>query len=68
MSELTSCNYCDLLQIKSRAKAEGKIVVLRPAKKEDEYYIGGTDCIVIDKDGKENKAAWFMEISNHCVC
>ena len=62
MSELTPCNYCTLEGIKRRNK--GKKVKLRPAKKEDKYFLGGYDVYI---DG-EKSGAWFMEVSDRCVC
>ena len=59
MSELTPCNYCTYKGIKERCKKEGKKVKLVSSKE-----IPGWRAVKIE--GKE--VAWFMEITNHCVC
>lgn len=58
MSDLTRCNYCDLLVIKSFAKEENKKVKLKANKEH-----GGID-VFVDK----KFVAWFMELTDHCVC
>ena len=67
MSELTRCNYCTLKIIKARAKKERKPVKVVSAKYEGELEqfssMGGLDVLV---DGE--KVAWFMAVSDHCVC
>jgi hypothetical protein len=82
MSELTSCNYCNLARIKGRAKKVGKKVVLKESK-----FMGGTDVFVVPEyftlpDYKEPNeelpngcevyqkyhASWMMGISKQCCC
>ncbi len=66
MSELTSCNYCNLKRIKARARKEHKKVEIKFASYEgiEEYKaMGGVDVFL---DGKE--VAWFMELPDHCCC
>ena len=73
MSELTSCNYCRLKRIKERAKEERKRVTLMPS-----VFMGGTEVYVhskhvnirklSDKDKKQHKSAWMMEIPDRCCC
>lgn len=70
MSELTQCNYCSLKNIKRHAKREGKVVTLRPAKRE-KYYMGGLDVFVHPKGvvpTQKHFKAWFMELGNSCCC
>jgi hypothetical protein len=72
MSELTTCNYCNLQGIRCRAKKEKKKVTLIPAMG------GGTDVFVHPKNicirelslqkRKDYFTAWLMEISDRCVC
>jgi hypothetical protein len=74
MSELTSCCYCSLQFIRTRAREEGKRVFLRPG------MMGGTDVfavakgekldISVDKKGNHGKQwrAWMMELTDSCVC
>lgn len=56
MSELTRCCCCVYEDIKHRALEEDKDVTL---KRED----GG---IAVYVDGEFS--AWFMELTDHCVC
>lgn len=65
MSELTRCNYCTLKDIKRKAKKEGKKVIVKRGKHnfEDSFMGPGIDVFIDDK-----KTAWFMELTNHCVC
>jgi len=58
MSELTSCNYCTLQDIKSRAKQKGEKVRVVPNGRH-----GGVDIKVGDR-----QAAWFMELTKYCCC
>jgi len=57
MSELTSCNYCTLQGIKSRAKENGEKVKVVPSRH------GGVDVKVNDR-----QVAWFMELTTYCCC
>lgn len=61
MSELTSCNYCDLQAIKRRARAEGKTVTI---KSEPFHTWSSGKRILVD--GKE--VAWMAKIPEHCCC
>jgi hypothetical protein len=63
MSELTICNYCKLKLLKLKYKADGKKVTLKPAKREDKYFLGGVDIFV---DGE--KVGWMMKIPSSCEC
>jgi len=67
MSELTSCNYCNLKRIKARAKNEHKKVKVVPVsyggKLKTFSYMGGVDVLIDNK-----KVAWFMELPDHCCC
>lgn len=70
MSELTTCNYCTLLDIRRDAKKSGMQVTTIPSEH------GGVDICVHPKDVKISTQAdrdkyfrcWFMEVSSSCVC
>lgn len=59
MSELTTCNYCTLQDIKRRADERGATVSLS----KDEY--GWT---VVQCSDKSKPSAWLMKLTDHCVC
>ena len=66
MSELTSCNYCNLKKIKVNAKREHKKVKIKrsPQVGTERYEnMGGVDVFVNGKN-----VAWFMELPDHCCC
>jgi len=65
MSELTPCNYCNLRWIRCDLKP-GETLELRPAKDMEEF--GGTDAIIKSPNEPERRAAWFMQLTEHCVC
>jgi len=44
MSELTSCNYCDLQMIKKQAKADGLKIIIVPSR-----FMGGSDIFAVPK-------------------
>ena len=61
MSELTSCNYCNL---KSMQKHYGKKLV----RKGNDFYVKdkyGEDVI---NGEKVRWIAWLMEIKDYCTC
>ena len=72
MSELTTCNFCNLRRMKARAKAEGKTVTLLPSS------WGGFDVMVhapheqvfqhTPDDGNPQWRAWMQEIGDRCEC
>lgn len=57
MSDMTQCNYCSFRSIKSRHRDE------KITRKQSDKELGGIDVFV---DGKF--VAWFMELTDHCVC
>ena len=61
MSELTLCNYCSLTEIRLRNRAKGKTVRIGKSKKE---VMAGW--VAVKVDGEE--VAWFMELTDCCVC
>jgi hypothetical protein len=67
MSELTTCNFCNLKRIRREAKREGKVVRLRKDKTYD-----GTNVYVLDKGESiihdKHFAAWMMKITEKCCC
>ena len=74
MSELTTCNYCNLKRMEEDAKAEGNKVTLIPSKSK----MGGSEVYVHPRSINIKKfnrgqlqrfwVAWMMEITDHCVC
>ena len=78
MSELTTCNYCNLEAIKARARKEKQCVTLLglPHSK-----LGGVEVYVHPKTVnitalnlddltriKQYWVAWMWAITDHCVC
>lgn len=76
MSELTSCNYCNLKRIKDRAKKDGLEVTLLKDRKYggiNVYVHPSTvviDCMPGGENGEREKyyRAWLMALTDHCVC
>lgn len=74
MSELTTCNHCNLERIKSDAKRDGKLVVLVPST----WGMGGFEIYVhprainwrsVPKTARRLYwVAWMMKIGDHCEC
>lgn len=78
MSELTKCNYCNMLYFKKTAANVNKRVVTRPGTGQ----LGGLDVYVLpsgttlpegeiaegDEFHKKYWVAWLMKLSDHCVC
>jgi hypothetical protein len=78
MSELTTCNYCNLRSIRRHAKEQGlKVTVLNDAR----WGMGGCNVYVHPKsikirefrggeDGARAKyrRAWFAELPERCCC
>jgi len=81
MSDLTSCNYCNLLRLKRGLKS-GERVILRPSR-----FMGGTEVFVVPKgiplpsyrepsnrepNGDDNyklyHRSWMMSIPRSCCC
>lgn len=66
VSELTPCNFCSLKRMKERAELSGKEVILRGL---DAYIVPKGQPLPTDPAELEKAwAAWFMELTNHCVC
>ena len=68
MSSLTSCNHCDLKVIEARYKKKKGLLVTKTG----EFGLGGISYHYL-KTGEElpsddNFVAWFMELTDHCVC
>jgi hypothetical protein len=82
MSELTSCNFCNLNRIKAKAKKEGKKVILKRSN-----FMGGTDVFTVPEGTtlpaykepsdtlpngceayQKYHKSWMMEIPRHCCC
>lgn len=58
MGEFTRCNYCSLESMKERAKKRGVKIILG---KDDGW-------ITARYSDKDEPSAWFMKLTNHCVC
>jgi hypothetical protein len=70
MSELTPCNYCTLKSIKRRAEEGGMTVTLLNG---DVYVHPATVAIKELSSGEDGEReqywrAWFMKLTDHCVC
>ena len=79
MSELTSCNYCNLKRIRADHRGTGARIYVRYNAK---WGLGGCNVYVIPKGIKapkggikddtpfhnEYSVSWFMELTNRCVC
>jgi hypothetical protein len=66
MSELTRCNYCDWQDMKRRGYKKATAEQRREVwDKKGEPYTGA-GVVIVDRAGKF--AAWFMSLSDHCVC
>jgi hypothetical protein len=72
MSELTPCNYCSLRNIRRRAERKGLNVTLRHEGSGTTVYIHPSDVteFPLREDGEPDEyfAAWFMALTDHCVC
>lgn len=83
MSELTKCNFCSLRELKRRARKEGTRIVIRanPGKLKgvDVYLVPKgvkvPQKIMATTEGKHGDmfhvkyfAAWFMALTDYCVC
>lgn len=74
MSELTTCNFCNLRWFQSRAKSQGKEITLLRESGGNAVYMHPKDVDVRTleggKDGERARywKAWLMEITDHCVC
>ena len=78
MSELTTCNFCNLGRIRERAKAGGmRVTVLKDAK----WGLGGSNVYVhpagvdirrLSEEGTAGRkmywAGWMQEIGKRCEC
>lgn len=73
MSELTPCNYCTLQKIKERAKKDSKVVSLKSQPIE---HFPKAQAVFVHPKKTHNElrfqakyqVAWFVELSDHCVC
>lgn len=72
MSEMTTCNYCNLQRYKHEAKSKGRKIIQRG-------HYGGIELYSIPKGLKYGKmtkedlepyklGVWMMEISRGCCC
>lgn len=74
MSELTTCNHCNLERIRRDAKKAGHRVTLEGST----WGMGGVEVYVhpkalnfrtFNKNMKRRYwVAWMMEVTEHCVC
>lgn len=72
VSELTTCNYCNLNSIKRRAKRDGLVVTTKAEDGGTAVYVHPPDVKEFPRkaDGEPNQywSALLMEITGHCVC
>lgn len=62
MSELTRCNWCSLREMRAKAKRRGARVIVENGTGDF------TDWKVVSYSDRELPSAYFMELSDHCVC
>lgn len=63
LSELTQCNYCTLKDITLRAADRGATVTVSP---DPDPRMGGM--LAVQASDRDKPSAWFMALSDHCVC
>jgi hypothetical protein len=73
MSFLTKCNFCKLKVLEEIAKEQGKSIHLRNSNEYGGVYVHelgpGEPVNTADWDeGNPQIRAWFMELSDSCVC
>lgn len=74
MSELTPCNFCNLGNIKDRAKQSGQIVtMLIDNMGWTDVYVHPSDVTEFAKRSHDDEwspyqVASLMKITDHCVC
>jgi hypothetical protein len=77
MSELTTCNYCNLEAIKADARKKKYCVTLMGLPKSKlggiEVYVHPKDMPITQLNQKEEGTkkywvAWMWVITDHCVC
>lgn len=68
---MSVCNHCTLKAITQRARREGKRVVRRP----ENFGLGGVAVHVLESgeqvdvnEESTTRVAWFMELTEGCVC
>ncbi len=60
MSELTKCNYCSLKSMEWAANQRGVKLIIGPRDENDMIPVRYSD--------KEKPSAWFLALTDHCVC
>lgn len=72
MSELTTCNFCRLNEIKERARRSGKKLRKVSDKRFSGKFAEGTTYHMVENKftiiGDKTFAAWFWEMPSRCVC
>lgn len=73
MSELTRCNYCSLRELCEKAQVVGFMVSLRMGWRDGfDVYVHPKDIVILvyERLGEHEPywKAWFMELSDYCVC
>jgi hypothetical protein len=65
---MSDCNYCTLRAIKMAASlSHGKVIL--ELNTQDGLWLDGVDVFIhYPKDEKPTWAAWFMKLTDHCVC
>lgn len=62
MSELTRCNWCSLREMRAKAKRRKTKVIIENGSGDF------TGWKVVRYSDRELPSAYFMELSDHCVC
>ena len=75
MSDLTTCNHCDLIRYKAEAKKQRKVITLL---EDTTSLLSGLDVyrhpkkVKIEELPKAKREqyhiVWFMSLTDHCVC
>lgn len=68
------CNYCSFSAIRRRHRGSGKEITRLPDSGKrggQNVYVHPKDVVIAELTKKEREpyfAAWFLELTNHCVC
>ena len=69
MSDMLTCNYCTMQNIKERAKKDNSKIITRDNAG---FALGGVNVYIVPKgkrfDKDKHLVAWFMELPERCAC
>jgi len=70
MSELTTCNWCNLQRIKWAAAQRGATVSTRMETPPERTVDGQMRdaWVAVEVSDQPEPVAWFMQLTAHCVC